>query len=239
MSLARRIIPTILSKNGLLVKGKGFAADRVVGNALQSAKIHAMRGVDELMILDVTATKEGREPDYEFVKKLTDNCFTPVTVGGGIKSSEHVRKLLRSGADKVCIGTETGAIEHLSAQYGSSTIVVSIAHPDTLTSNQADIQYSRWKAMNYEQQGAGEILLQNVKRDGTMQGYDLDLIESVASSVNIPVIASGGCKDYEDMYNAIQSGANAVAVGALFQFTDATPQEAAEYLHNKGVEVRL
>lgn len=244
MSLAKRIIPTLLNKRGQLVKGEGFTCDRVVGHALQAAKIYAARSVDELMILDVTATEDGREPDYEFVKALSESNFSPVTVGGGIKTSEHVRKLLQSGADKVCISSAVHAelllegsddfVYELSERYGKSTIVVSI---DIATYE--DTPFACDYAQACEERGAGEILLQSIPQDGTMKGYDLPLIKAVSEAVSVPVIASGGCSGYEDMYNAIQAGASAVAAGALFQFTEATPRGAAEYLHEKGVEVRL
>lgn len=227
MSLAHRIIPTILSKNGMLVKGEGFKADRICGNALQAAKIHAMRSVDELVILDVG---DG-VPDYEMVRKLTESSFTPVTVGGGIKSDGDVKRLLDRGADKVCIRwVYTELIENMANKYGKQIVMVSMDDfykpcADTISQ---EIEYF----------GAGEILLQSVDRDGTMQGYDLELIKLVSESVNIPVVASGGCSGYEDMFNAIMAGASAVAAGALFQFTEATPKGAAEYLKDKGVEVR-
>lgn len=234
--LAKRIIPTILSKNGQLVKGEGFAADRVVGNALQAARIYAMRGVDELMVLDVTATQENREPDYESIRRLADGCFSPLTVGGGVRSKEHIRELLRSGADKVCIGkaaADPEFIEDMAAMYGSSTITVSVDYNHPHISDVWD------QVSEAEASGAGEILLQSVDRDGTMVGYDIELIEFVSHTTTLPIVVSGGCSGYEDMYNAIQAGADAVAAGALFQFTAATPKGAAEYLHSKGVEVRL
>ena len=235
--LATRIIPTILSKNGQLVKGRGFACDRVVGNALQAARIHAMRGVDEIMLLDVIATKEGRDPDYEMVKKLSETMYTPLTVGGGVKTEHHVRELLNAGADKVCIGTaylyNPELITELSSKFGRQCISVSMDVRDKERS-----LYISIAAEMLERAGAGEILLQSVDRDGTMEGYDIGLINSVSEAVSIPVIASGGCSGYEDMYQAIQAGASAVAAGALFQFTDCTPKGAAEYLKAKGVEVR-
>ena len=227
--LATRIIPTLLYKDGLLVKGEGFKSDRVVGNALQAARIHAMRSVDELVMLDVG---DG-EPNYEMIRKLTDNCFTPVTVGGGIKSVEDVQKLLNAGADKVCIRHPycqlIGETQH---KFGSQAITVS------LEDNEMGVCVLRVIARGIEYVGAGEILLQSVERDGTMKGYDLELIKAVSESVSIPVVASGGCSGYEDMYNAIEAGASAVAVGALFLFTDCTPKGAAEYLSGRGVEVR-
>lgn len=232
--LAHRIIPTILSKNGHLVKGVAFKADRICGNALQAARIHAMRSVDELVILDVG---DG-EPDYEMIRKLTDKCYTPVTVGGGIKSVDDVQKLLNAGADKVCIkwgNYDDSLIKEISDKFGSQSVMCSLNMYPAEPYNY-DYVYMSEVA---EETGAGEILLQSVERDGTMQGYDLELIEAVADAVSIPVIASGGCSGYENMYQAIQAGASAVAAGALFQFTDATPKGAAKYLHDKGIEVRL
>lgn len=230
--LAKRIIPTLLYKDRLLVKGEGFKSDRVVGNALQAARIHAMRSVDELVMLDVG---DG-EPDYEMIRLLTDNCFTPVTVGGGIKSVEDVQKLLNAGADKVCITLKyviKGLCSEITNKFGSQCVTVSVDWPvDAISSIR---KYVCW----IEEDGAGEILLQSVSRDGTMQGYDLELIKSVSESVSIPVVASGGCSGYEDMYNAIEAGASAVAAGALFLFSDCTPKGAAEYLDSRGVEVRL
>jgi len=242
--LAKRIIPTLLYKDGLLVKGTGFSADRVCGNALQAARIHAMRSVDELVMLDVG---DG-EPDYEMIRKLTDRCFTPVTVGGGIKSVEDVQKLLNAGADKVCIESFACAslIKDLAKKFGNQAICASIdvmpyGRPcKKMEKGFLDCDWSaRAFAEAVEWIGAGEILLQSVERDGTMMGYDLELIKAVSEAVNIPVVASGGCSGYQDMCDAIRAGASAVAVGALFQFTEATPRRAAEYMHDNGIEVRL
>lgn len=229
MSLATRIIPTILNKSGKLVKGKRFKSDRIVGHAMQAARIYAMRGVDELMILYVD---ESPEPDYKSVRDLSENCFIPITIGGSIRKDHHARELLNSGADKVCIPHyKTQLIQDLSQRYGSQFVTVSID-----VGGEGDwVQASKF----IERAGAGEILLQSVERDGTMQGYDLDLIRQVSSAVNIPVIASGGCSGYKDMLNAINNGADAVAVGALFQFTDCTPSDAAQYLSDNGVTTRI
>jgi len=238
--LAKRIIPTILHKNGRLVKGQKFINDRVIGHALQAARIHAMRGVDELMILDVTASQEDREPNYQLIESLAKATFTPLTVGGGIKTAEHIKELLRSGADKVCVksmymsglkGYE--ALRKVSDQFGKSTIQVSLDINENWVKQWAD-----GAAKLLESYGAGEILLQAIARDGTMQGYDLDLIKTVSNAVSIPVIASGGCSGYEDMRRAIDAGADAVAAGALFAFTDSTPMGASAYLNERGVEVR-
>jgi len=229
--LAIRIIPTILSKNGHLVKGEGFKADRICGNALQAARIHAMRSVDELVILDVG---DG-EPDYEMIRKLTEDTFTPVTVGGGIKSKRIVKKLLANGADKVCVHWKqirNFRARGMANKFGSQCIAAAIDVGEDLQ------DYMFW-VKTAQNHGVGEILLQSVERDGTMQGYDLELIKEVSEAVSIPVVASGGCSGYQDMYDALDAGASAVAVGALFQFTACTPKGAAEYLSDRGVEVRL
>jgi len=236
--LAHRIIPTILMKQFQQVKGVGFSADRVVGNALQAARIHAARKVDEILMLDVTATKEGREPYYAMLAELTKTAFTPVTVGGGITKIEHVKKLLDSGADRVSVGFDKyPLIREISEKYGRQCVTCTI-----------DI--GRFRCAGYEQTtaiaeaqmvekyGAGEIILQSIELDGTMLGYNIELIRAVAASVSVPVVASGGCSGYADMENALQAGAQAVAAGALYLFTDATPRLAAEYLHLRNVEVR-
>ena len=232
--LAHRVIPTILSKNGHLVKGEGFKADRICGNALQAARIHAMRSVDELVIFDLDSDK----PDYEMVMKLTDKCFTPVSVGGGIRNTNDVKELLKAGADKICLKynhIETGLIKESSESLGAQCITVVLNTHKGLAYNGFEAKNAAWAS---EYDGAGEIILQSIERDGTMQGYDLELIESVANSTKVPVIASGGCSGYEDMLKAIKAGASAVAAGALFLFTDATPKGASEYLSNH-VEVRV
>lgn len=245
--LAKRIIPVILNKHSSLIKGRGFAGDRVVGHAYQASRIHSSRYVDELILLDITATTEDREPDYSAVKALADSCFSPLTVGGGVSKWDHIRKLLQSGADKVSICThallDMSCIRHFSESFGRQCITIAV---DTMGgyvySSSGKVRHEmgpvEWARLS-QQLGAGEILLTSIDRDGTMCGYDLELIRQVSDAVNIPVIANGGCGSYEDMYQAIECGASAVAAGALWVFSDATPKEAAKYLNKKGVEVRL
>ena len=228
--LAARIIPTILSKNGHLVKGEGFAADRICGNALQAARIHAMRGVDELLILDLSCT----EPNFDMIHKLTEDTFTPVTVGGGISLLWDVERLFDAGADKVCIGSDREMIYVIASKYGSQAVAATLDVRDN-TDYQGVINQAKWMA----DEGVGEIILQGVEDDGTLAGYDLEMIGTVSQEVDVPVVASGGCSGYQDMYDAIDNGASAVAAGALFQFTSATPKGAAEFLSDRGVEVRL
>lgn len=232
--LAKRVIPTMLVRGRTLVKGEKFNSWRSIGYALQSAKIHAARGVDELCILDISATAEGRGPDLDLVRELSEGCFIPITVGGGVRTLEHIDQLLRAGADKVCIRSGRGVIPEASQHFGRQAIVYSLdVGPGA--NHQAVVNAAR----NFETLGAGEILLQAMDRDGTLQGYDLDLIRAVSAAVNIPVIASGGCGSYEHMLQAFHAGADACAAGAMFAFTDNTPRGAARFLKSQGLEVRL
>ena len=211
---------------------------------MQAAKIHAMRGVDELCILDIGASMEDRGPDLNLVTELSESMFTPLAVGGGIKTLDHVKDLLRSGADKVVIGTGgPKVIKTISKAVGCQAVIASVdvvagwvkILRGSIPVGSMAVPY----AQKCERAGAGEILLTSVDREGMMQGYDLDLIRRVSEAVSIPVIAHGGCGSYQHMVEAIEAGASAVAAGAFFQFTDATPKGAAEYLNKHGVEVRL
>jgi len=255
MSLAHRIIPVLLTRHGHLVKGKQFDSARIVGNAQQAAEIYQSRAVDELIVLDVAATPEGRGPDIEFMARLTECCFMPVTVGGGITTVEQVRQLLANGADKVVIGTAASSypgwrlVNECAEKFGSQAIVVAIDAARTKamrchsliskcgTHNCYEDAVEFAAHMNYA--GAGELIVTNVDRDGTMQGYDLALVKAVSEAVDIPVIANGGCGKYLHMHQALKAGASAVAAGAMFQWEDSTPHGAAEYLAKKGWEVRL
>lgn len=234
--LAYRIIPTMLCKGRSLVKGTRFVNDRVVGHVLQAARTHAKRGVDELLILDITATAEGRGPDLKMIEELTEDIHVPVTVGGGIKNLGQIKDLLRAGADKVSIGSGAtpGFLYSAWDKFGGQAIVASLDYSPRQTYEDAIGQ-----ARRFSLSGAGEVLLNNKARDGTMEGYDLELIRQVAEAIPVPLIACGGCRDYDDMVSAIQAGASAVAVGALFQFEEATPLEAAKYLKLKGLEARI
>lgn len=248
MGLAHRVIPVLLMRDGMLVKGKQFNSSRVVGNVYQAAEIHQARGVDELIILDVGATLQGKEPNYRLIEKLTAKCFMPITVGGGVRTKEHVRKLLASGADKVAIGTaafrEPELIQECAESFGNQAIVVSLDVRCGMSWVRCGT--SPWAHSNpvrvakvREAQGAGELLVTSINRDGMMTGYDCALIRRIAKAVNIPVIANGGCGSYEHMHKALKAGASAVAAGAFFQWEDATPKGACEYLAKKGYEVRL
>lgn len=245
--LATRVIPTILTKGAHMVKGQRFASDRVVGATLQAMRVHGRRGVDELVLLDVTATLEGREPDYALIGKITDELFAPLTVGGGVSKVEHFRELLNAGADKISISTaaiETPElISQAAGKFGSQAVVVSIDVKAGMVTSRSGRQVSARDPVAWAKEvcarGAGEILLNNVDRDGTMIGYELDLIWRVSEAVSVPVVASGGAGTYEHLYQGILAGASAVAAGAMYQFTELTPKGASQYLAAKNVEVRL
>ena len=232
--LAYRVIPTVLFRGTQLVKGEKFKSWRSIGNAMQAAQIYAKRDCDEIILLDIGATPEGRRPNLEIIEAWTEANFAPITVGGGIRSVKDVESVLRAGADKVAIGKAAFTNDYLVAncvqKFGSQAIVVAVnveknsAVEDAVTSVALD--------------GCGEVLLTSIEREGTLQGYDIELIQSVSSAVNIPVIAHGGCSGPGDMKLAIEAGASAVAAGALFAFTDWTPKSCAEYLQSHGIETR-
>lgn len=244
MPLARRIIPTLLYRGTQLVKGKQFNSWRSVGHALQAARIHAARGVDELVMLDIGATPSRTEPNYALIEALTADAFTPIAVGGGITKLSQIKRLLSAGADKIVIGSSLAALTEASDTVGCQAVVAAIDY---------DVSGQVWRQCGLEATGmdvvamarlaegagAGEIMLTCINREGGMEGYDIETLKRVVEAVSIPVIAHGGCGAYEHMHEAIQAGADAVAAGAMFQFTDQTPRGAAEYLAAQGVEVRI
>lgn len=247
MALAKRIIPSLLCRGRTLVKGVAFDSWRSVGHAAQAVRVHQARGVDELLLLDVAATAEGRGPDLSLVEELSEDCFMPLAVGGGVRTVQHVRDLLKAGADKVVVNS--GAIEdpqllrRLSDAVGSQAIVASIDVREGSVYGRCGTKLTKfhpvWWALRCEARGAGEILLTSIEREGRLAGYDLTLIRWVSEAVGIPVIAAGGAGTYQHLLEGLEAGASAVSAGAMFQFTDATPKGAAQYLKEKGVEVRL
>lgn len=246
MTLARRVIPIVLARGQQAVKGKAFDSWRSVGQLRQAIRVYALREVDEVILLDIGATPAGRGPDYNFVREFAGEWFSPVCVGGGVTNLEHIRQLLANGADKVSINSaavwQPGLINEAATRFGSQAIVVSIdvkngtVHTDC---GKVDTGIDPVKfAIELETRGAGEILLNAIERDGTLSGYDLDLVESVSGAVSIPVIACGGAGSYEHMKQALDAGAHAVAASALWHFTDATPAGAADFLAAHGIPVR-
>ena len=244
--LATRIIPTLLTRRGELVKGRAFGPARVVGHALQAIRIYQQREVDELIVLDIGATPDGRGPDIDLVRSFAGECFMPVTVGGGITSCDDIRALLANGADKVAICTAAlerpAFIAEASQRFGAQAVVAAVdVRGGVVCSRRGSAAHAcgavEW-ACDLERLGAGEILLTSVDRDGTLRGYDLDLIRAVSSAVNIPVIAAGGAGNYEHLAEGLRAGAHAVAAGALWSFTDSTPKGAARYLAKQGFAMR-
>jgi cyclase len=247
MPLAKRIIPIVLARGRQAVKGVGFDSWRSVGQLRQAIRVHEMRQVDEVILLDIGATPEGRGPDIAFVKEFAGEWFSPVCVGGGVSTIDHFRDLIANGADKVAICTaavETpDLITQAAEKFGRQAVVVSIDVKEGKVFAGAGKNPTGRDALDWarivEQRGAGEILLNAIERDGTMAGYDLDLIRAVSSAVTIPVIACGGAGNYEDLRLGLEAGAHAVAASAMWAWTDATPGEAAVYLSKYGIPVRL
>ncbi|MDD5306762.1 MAG: HisA/HisF-related TIM barrel protein [Deltaproteobacteria bacterium] len=247
-----RVIPTLLWKDETLVKGISFDSWRRVGTLLPAIRVYNLRQVDELVLLDITATSQGRQPDLDAVAEISGECFVPLTVGGGVDSLEDIRNLLRVGADKVAINSaayeKPDLLEIASGRFGAQCVVVSIdarrrtdgthecySHSGTRPTGRLIENWAR----EAERRGAGEILLTSIDRDGTMQGYDLELIRKVTTAVRIPVIASGGAGNFSHCLAAInRSGASAVAAASIFHFTEKTPLEVKQYLGRNGIPVR-
>jgi len=248
-----RIIPTLLFKNVGLVKGIRFNSWRRIGSSLPSVKVYNTRQVDELFFLDITASIENRTIDYEEVDSIADECFMPLTVGGGIRSINDIKNALRSGADKVSINS--GALENPALiteganSFGTQCIIVSIdvkkntdgkyavySHAGTRNMNLDPVKWAKQAA----QLGAGEILLTSIDNDGTMTGYDLEITRAVCEAVTIPVIASGGAGNFQHMADVLREcNASAVAAASIFHFTQQTPLEAKQFLAKEGFAVRL
>jgi len=248
-----RVMPTLLFKKFGLVKGVRFDSWRPIGSVMQAIKVYNMREVDELVFLDISATGEGRPPDFETVDEIADECFMPLTVGGGVRKIDDVGRLLQVGADKVAINTAAiqtpDLIRLVADKYGSQCVVASIdakklpngqydvfTHSGTRATGKDPVTIAR----EAEALGAGEILITSIDRDGTMTGYDIKLIRDVSDAVSIPVIISGGAGNYEHMASAIIQGkASAVAAASIFHFTQQTPLEAKRFLRERGINTRL
>jgi cyclase len=246
-----RVIPTLLWKQFGLVKGVGFDSWRRVGPVLPAVKVYNQREVDELVLVDIVAHKGNDEPDFESIDEFGQDCFVPLTVGGGITRIDQVQRLLRAGADKVAVNTATYAnpelISEIASRHGAQCVVASIdvreqdgnwacfSHAGQKTTGREVVAWAR----ELEDRGAGEILITSIDRDGTMQGYDLALIETVVRAVKIPVIASGGAGNYQHMIDAVKhAGASAVAAASIFHFTEQTPAEAKAAMANAGIPIR-
>ena len=251
--LKNRIIPCLDVKNGRVVKGINFVGLKDAGDPVEQAKIYSDGGADEICFLDITASNENRETIYEVVKKTSKNCFVPLTVGGGVRSIEDINKLLNCGADKVSINTAAvqnqNLIKEAAKRFGSQCIVVAIDAKKTDKNKwsvfthggreRTDIDAIEYAKIS-ESNGAGEILLTSMDKDGTQSGYDIQLTSKITKSINIPVIASGGVGTLDHLKDGIvKGGASAVLAASIFHFGTFSIKEAKEYLKSKNVSVRI
>ena len=240
-----RVISSLLWDGSSLVKGRRFRDRRLVGSIMQAVRVSEIRGVDELVILDVSASAEGRGPDFEAVKRLTACCFMPVAMGGGVRSVEDVGALLKSGGDKAVIGSalfDPDLIGDAARRFGSQALTAAVDASEGrcfIRSGTEAVDLSATDAaIDAAARGAGEILLTSIDREGTGSGYDLDLIEGVAKAVSVPVVAAGGAGEPRHLLEALEAGAHAVAVGSMFLFQEHSPRSVRKWLKENGVNAR-
>ena len=250
--LKNRIIPCLDVKNGRVVKGINFVDLKDAGDPVEQAKIYSDGGADEICFLDITASNENRNTIYEVVRKTSEKCFVPLTVGGGVRSVEDINKLLNCGADKVSINTaavqNSDVIVESSKKFGSQCIVVAIDAKKNNEKWEVFTHGGRNKtgidaldfAKKMEDCGAGELLVTSMDRDGTQVGYDIDLMSKISTIVNIPIIASGGVGNLDHLVDGIEKGkASAVLAASIFHYGKHSIKEAKEYLDSKGIPVRI
>ena len=251
--LSKRIIPCLDVKDGRVVKGINFVNLRDAGSPVEQARIYSEAGADELVFLDITASIEARQSMLEVIKSTAEQVFIPFTVGGGIRNIEDIRLILRTGADKVSVNTAAvenpSLIEEGSKAFGSQCIVLAIDAKRKDPSSWEVYTYGGRKPTGIDavawakkgvELGAGEILLTSMDRDGTKDGYDLELTKAIAQAVNAPVIASGGAGNLEHLYEAFSvAGADAALAASIFHYGEYSINQAKEYLKRKGIIVRF
>ena len=250
--LKNRIIPCLDVKNGRVVKGINFVDLKDAGDPVEQAKIYSDGGADEICFLDITASNENRDTIYDVVEKTSKKCFVPLTVGGGVRSVEDINKLLNCGADKVSINTTAvnnpEVVKDSSKKFGSQCIVVAIdakkrgdnweifTHGGRNSTGLNAVEFAK----KMEETGAGELLVTSMDRDGTQVGYDIELMFKISSTVNIPVIASGGVGNLDHLVDGIKLGkASALLAASIFHYGKYSVKEAKEYLDSKGIPVRI
>ena len=251
--LKKRIIPCLDVDNGRVVKGVNFVDLIDAGDPVEQAKIYNNEGADELCFLDITASSDNRDNLFDVVKKTAENCFIPLTVGGGVRTIEDISKLLHSGADKVSINTaavkDKTFISEASNKYGSSTIVVAVDAKQVGEEkwnvfthggrNETDIDAIEL-CLEAAKLGAGEILLTSMDKDGTRSGFDNKLLNKVTSQIDIPVIASGGVGTLQHLIDGITiGGASALLAASIFHFGDFSISEVKRYLAEQNISVRI
>ena len=255
MSVAKRIIPCLDVDKGRVVKGVNFLNIRDAGDPVEIAKRYDKEGADEITMLDITASHETRDTTYKTVESIASQVFMPLTVGGGVRTLKDIKKLLRSGADKVSINTSAvenpDFVKEAADKFGSQCIVVAV---DAKSSNMDE---ESWEVVTYggrnrtgidvlewTQQitnyGAGEILLTSMDRDGTKAGFDNSLVSKVSSGISIPVIASGGVGNLDHLIDGIKiGGAEAVLAASIFHFSEFSIKEAKEAMRASGINIRF
>ncbi len=255
--LKTRVIPCLDVKDGRVVKGVNFVDLIDAGDPVESAKAYDVAGADELTFLDITASHENRDTIYEVVSKTAEHCFMPLTVGGGVRQVEDVRKLLEAGADKVSINTaavkDRDLVRRASEKFGNQCIVISIDAKQV----SGEDEPKRWEifthggrtptgidAIEFAHEvvtlGAGELLVTSMDRDGTKSGFNIDLTRAIADSVPVPVIASGGVGTLEHMVEGVRDGhASAVLAASIFHFGTFTIGETKQYMKDAGIAVRM
>ncbi|MBP5555602.1 MAG: imidazole glycerol phosphate synthase subunit HisF [Lachnospiraceae bacterium] len=251
--LTKRIIPCLDVKDGRVVKGINFLNLRDAGDPAETAAAYDAQGADEVVFLDITASADSRDTQLSWVRNVASTLFIPFTVGGGIRTTDDFKAILREGADKISVNSAAlmnpNLISDAAMKFGSQCVVVAIdakkregSEGWTVYKNGGRVDMGidavEW-AVKAEKLGAGEILLTSMDADGTKAGYDLELTKAISSSVNIPVIASGGAGSCKDFYDAIDVGASAVLAASLFHYKELTIKEVKDYLKEKGVSVRL
>ena len=250
--LKNRIIPCLDVKNGRVVKGINFVDLKDAGDPVEQAKIYSDGGADEICFLDITASNENRDTIFDVVERTSKKCFVPLTVGGGVRNLEDIKKLLNFGADKVSINTAAvenpKVIEESSKKCGSQCLVVAIdakkkndkweifTHGGRNNSGINALEFAK----KMENSGAGELLVTSMDRDGTQVGYDNELMSNITALVNIPVIASGGVGNLDHLVDGIKLGnASAVLAASIFHYGKHSVKEAKQYLDSKGIPVRI
>lgn len=253
MALARRIIPCLDVDKGRVVKGVNFLNIRDAGDPVEIARRYDNEGADEITFLDITASSDGRETMVQVVTQVAEQVFIPLTVGGGIRSFADIRRMLNAGADKVAINTAAvlnpDIIKEAADKVGSQCIVVAIDakrsgpdHWEVYTHGgrkPTGLDVMQW-AERMVSNGAGEILLTSMDRDGTKLGFDLELTRAVASGVRVPIIASGGVGNLDHLVQGVTEGkADAVLAASIFHFGEYTIREAKQHMQAAGIEIRL
>jgi cyclase len=254
--LTKRIIPCLDVRDGRVVKGVSFVNLRDAGDPVEVARLYDREGADELCFLDITASHENRKTILDVVARTAEQVFMPLTVGGGVRTVEDVRNLLVAGSDKVSINTAAVErpefVKEAAERFGTQCIVVAIDEKRRQGNGRAGwdvfthggrratgLDVEAW-AVRMQEFGAGEILLTSMDRDGTKDGYDLDLTAAVSSAVSIPVIASGGAGTLDHLYEGFVRGrADAVLAASIFHFRTYTIPEAKRYLAERGIPVRM